>query len=141
MTKEKLIELGVEEGDTINIKGSHYKYAYLILQLQLERGFIKLENETDGVSFWMEIDDVEIINHTPYKNLTNTNFEAYKKPCVFSEVKNWCHLSKKDDFIEVCRWGNTEGLDITINDTTISLTDGQLELINALIKKLDDDNN
>jgi hypothetical protein len=41
------------------------------------------------------------------------------------------------DYIEITEWTNGEGWDITINDTKhFSLTDGELDAINYLIKHL-----
>jgi hypothetical protein len=136
MTKEKFIELGIEEYDTIQLKNTSIKEVYTVVEIQLKRGFVKLKNQTDDVSFWMAIEEIDIINHSPYFKKPQENFNDYNKPCVFSEVKDWCILSKDTDFIEICRWGNDEGMDITINDTTIGVTDGQFNLINALVKKL-----
>ena len=40
------------------------------------------------------------------------------------------------DFIEVTEWTNGEGWDIWLNDRPMSLTCGQLEAINYLVKTL-----
>lgn len=44
---------------------------------------------------------------------------------------------KDSDFIEITEWHNGEGWDIAINERIISLTWGQLEAINYLIKSLE----
>lgn len=46
-------------------------------------------------------------------------------------------LAKKGDFIEVTEWVNGEGYDISVRDKLISLTHGEIEAINYLIKCLD----
>jgi len=47
----------------------------------------------------------------------------------------YCHLAKLDDIIQATGWPNGEGVDIFVVGSTsqyISLTYGQLELINIL---------
>lgn len=46
-------------------------------------------------------------------------------------------LAKKGDFVEVTEWVNGEGYDISVRDKLISLTHGEIEAINYLIKCLD----
>jgi hypothetical protein len=51
------------------------------------------------------------------------------------ELKDFDHLAKKNDFIEVTEWGNGEGYDITLSDNQIiSITIGQFNAIKKLIK-------
>ena len=59
---------------------------------------------------------------------------------VHDDLNKYCVLAKDTDFIEVTEWTNGEGWDITINDNVISLTWGQLEAINYLVKALDYEN-
>lgn len=64
--------------------------------------------------------------------------ECKKRKSVFSELNVFDYTAKENDFIQVTEWTNGEGWDITINDDIIfSLTQGQLEAINYLSKKLD----
>jgi len=68
------------------------------------------------------------------------NFEIYKREAIFAELKQFCHLSKEHDFIEVTEWNNGEGWDVTINTTSeqnISITYGQFDAIKKLIKQLE----
>lgn len=60
-----------------------------------------------------------------------------ERKSVSDELKKYDHLAKDTDFIEVTEWTNGEGWDIWLNDKLISLTYGQLEAINYLIKTLD----
>ena len=60
-----------------------------------------------------------------------------ERKSVSDELKKYDHLAKDTDFIEVTEWTNGEGWDIWLNDRQISLTYGQLEAINYLIKFLD----
>ena len=59
---------------------------------------------------------------------------------VHDDLNKYCILAKDTDFIEVTEWTNGEGWDITINDKVISLTWGELEAINYLVKALDYEN-
>jgi len=65
--------------------------------------------------------------------------ESYTRKSVFTELKEFCHLSKKGGFIEMTEWKNGEGVDIVIasfQDRSIQLTRGELEAIKKLTKKL-----
>lgn len=62
--------------------------------------------------------------------------EIKERKSVNDKLKKYDHLAKDSDFIEVTEWTNGEGWDISINDNIISLTWGQLEAINYLIKVL-----
>ena len=64
--------------------------------------------------------------------------ECKKRKSVFSELNVFDYTAKENNFIQVTEWTNGAGWDISINDDTIfSLTQGQLEAINYLSKKLD----
>ena len=63
--------------------------------------------------------------------------ELYKRKAVNDSLKKYDHLAKDSDFIEVTEWANGEGWDISLNNRLISLTYGQLEAINYLVKALD----
>lgn len=65
------------------------------------------------------------------------NLEKYNRPAIA------CNLNEFDpifadiyDFIEVCKWKNGEGYDISINDNHYSFTIGEIEAINYLITEL-----
>ena len=64
--------------------------------------------------------------------------ECKKRKSVFADLSVFDYTAKENNFIQVTEWTNGEGWDISINDDTIfSLTQGQLEAINYLSKKLD----
>lgn len=69
--------------------------------------------------------------------------EFNSRKSVNDKLKRYDYLAKDEEYIEVTEWTNGEGYDITINDKTIPLTEGQLNAINYLVKsleyKLDDD--
>lgn len=55
--------------------------------------------------------------------------EFVNRKSVHDDLKKYDYLSKDNDFIIVTEWTNGEGIDVTINDTLIPLTYGQLEAI------------
>lgn len=59
-----------------------------------------------------------------------------ERKSISDKLRKYDHLAKDDDFIEVTEWGNGEGWDITLNEQVISLTWGQLDAIDYLIKHL-----
>lgn len=63
--------------------------------------------------------------------------EVYNRKSVMANLKDFDHLSKEPDYIEVAQWNNGEGWDIFINERHVSLTYGQLEAINYLTKHLE----
>jgi hypothetical protein len=68
-----------------------------------------------------------------------TDIDLYDRQAAFVELKNFCHISKEHDFVEVTEWHNGEGFDITISTTTeqnVSVTYGQFDAIKKLIKTL-----
>ena len=69
--------------------------------------------------------------------------EFNSRKSVNDKLKRYDYLAKDEDYIEVIEWTNGEGYDITINDKTIPLTEGQLNAINYLVKSLEykSDNN
>lgn len=56
---------------------------------------------------------------------------------VNDKLKKYDYLAKDNDFIEVIEWTNGEGYDIIINDKIISLTSGQIDAINYLVRSLE----
>lgn len=72
-------------------------------------------------------------------NENNRGIEVYQRKAIFDELKNYCHLSKEHDYIEICEWYNGEGFDVEISGkpgAKFQLTWGQLDALNTLIKKL-----
>ena len=62
----------------------------------------------------------------------------YKTEAVFDELNKYCHFAKEDDYMEVIKWVNGEGFDITIHSVgqtkKFSLTYGELEALEVLTK-------
>lgn len=64
--------------------------------------------------------------------------EYNSRKSVNDKLKRYDYLAKDEDFIEIVEWTNGEGYDITINDDKIiSLTKGQIDAIDYLIKSLE----
>lgn len=65
------------------------------------------------------------------------NVENYNRRAVCCNLDEFDPIfADETDFVEVCEWKNGEGYDISINDTHISLTYGELEAINYLVTQL-----
>lgn len=62
--------------------------------------------------------------------------EILERKSISDKLRKYDYLAKEDDFIEVTEWGKGEGWDITLNEQVISLTWGQLDAIDYLIKHL-----
>lgn len=56
---------------------------------------------------------------------------------INDKLKKYDYLAKDNDDIEVIEWINGEGYDIIINDKIISLTSGQINAINYLVRSLE----
>ena len=69
-------------------------------------------------------------------------FQAYNRVSMFSELKEYCHHAKPNDYIEVTEWHNGEGIDVDVCSTnkgnqTFMLTYGEWQLLKKLVKALD----
>lgn len=69
-----------------------------------------------------------------------SNIEKYERKAVFSNLNEYCYLSKEHDYIEITEWKNGEGFDVCISqsngDDTFQLTFGQFDAIKKLLKQL-----
>lgn len=67
--------------------------------------------------------------------------EKYKRKAIFSYLKDFCHLSDENSYMEVTEWKNGEGFDISIFDAMenriFSMTYGQFDLLKKMVKKLE----
>lgn len=63
--------------------------------------------------------------------------EFNNRKSISDKLKKYDYLAKDNDFIEIIEWTNGEGYDITINDKIISLTRGQIDAINYLVRSLE----
>lgn len=65
------------------------------------------------------------------------NIEYNKRRAASCNTSAFCHLAKDNSFIEVTEWTSGEGWDVTIDDKSFSITFGELEALNYLIKTID----
>ena len=57
---------------------------------------------------------------------------------ITDKLKKYDYLAKDNEYIEVIEWTNGDGYDIIINDDKIiSLTRGQIDAINYLVRSLE----
>lgn len=55
-----------------------------------------------------------------------------KRKSVHTELRDYCHMAKPHDIVEVCEWTNGEGWDIAVGSKTFQLTMGELQAIQVL---------
>lgn len=60
----------------------------------------------------------------------NMNFNLRRT--VSAPLRDYCHMAKPHDVIEVCEWSNGEGWDVAIGNTQVQLTMGELQAITVL---------
>jgi hypothetical protein len=59
------------------------------------------------------------------------------KKSIYDDLQKYDCLKSKSSFIEITKWTNGEGWDITIDEKIFSLTYGELEAIKYLTRVLD----
>lgn len=68
--------------------------------------------------------------------------DKYNRQCAFTELSDFCYLSKENDFMEIVEWKNGDGFDVTLSATheqMFALTYGQFKALKKLIKELDNE--
>ena len=69
-----------------------------------------------------------------------TEIARYKLDAVFVTLREFDHLAKLDDFMEVSLWHNLEGFDVHLSsygDQQFQLSWGQFKALKKLVKELD----
>jgi len=68
-------------------------------------------------------------------SLGKSGISVDTRESITVELKPYCFFSKDDHFVEVCRWSNGEGFDISFSksDKNISLTQGEWDAIQVAI--------
>jgi hypothetical protein len=51
---------------------------------------------------------------------------------VYTDLKDYCHMAKPDDVIEITEWTNGEGWDVAFPNRSFHLTHGELQAILVL---------
>lgn len=59
--------------------------------------------------------------------------EQYERKARMTNLKQYDHLAKEHDYIEVTEWHNGEGFDVTINEKQFTLTWGEFEALTVLV--------
>lgn len=65
------------------------------------------------------------------------DIQYFKRKSASCSLKTFDCLAKESSFIKVTEWTNGEGFDINIDDRHISLTYGEIDAINFLIKSIE----
>lgn len=71
-----------------------------------------------------------------------SEFKTNTRKAVFGELDGYCPFAKENgnDYIEVTKWTNYEGFDVTVNDVqgevNFKLTNGEFKLLKKLVKQL-----
>lgn len=65
------------------------------------------------------------------------DIQYFKRKPASCSLKTFDCLAKESSFVEVTEWTNGEGFDINIDDKQISLTYGEIDAINFLIKSVE----
>ena len=55
-----------------------------------------------------------------------------QRKTVHADLKDYCHMAKPHEVIEVCEWTNGEGWDVSIGTRNIQLTFGELDALLVL---------
>ena len=63
--------------------------------------------------------------------------EIKRVKCAMADLKKFCHFAKDYDQITVTEWSNGEGFYVDLADHCLSMTYGQLEAIQFLVKSID----
>jgi len=74
------------------------------------------------------------------RRLSVADITTYKLDAAFAPLREFDHLAKPDDFIEVSLWHNGEGFDVNLNsngEQRFSLTWGMFKALKKLVKELD----
>lgn len=77
---------------------------------------------------------------TIYEQKKQMEISVVNRPSASAQLEGWCYFAKPDDEMEICEWGNGEGLDVTITrdgeQTKVQITWGEWELLTKLVKAL-----
>lgn len=64
----------------------------------------------------------------------------YNRKAVFTELKEYCHFSQENDFMELTEWNNGEGFDLRIDthhdNTLIGMTWGEYDALRDLANRI-----
>ena len=84
----------------------------------------------------------ELANLLKQQQMSKQQFKVESRKSLFSEIGEYCYLSKEHDYIEVTEWTNRDGFDIDLSSLghqKMSITWGQFKLLKKLVKQLEND--
>ena len=87
---------------------------------------------------------IELANKIKQEQMSKQQFTVASRKSIFSEVDEYCYLSKEHDYIEITEWSDGDGVDIDVSSLgqqKMSITWGQFKLIKKLVKQLDKEYN
>lgn len=82
----------------------------------------------------------ELANKIKQEQMSKQQFKVASRKSIFSEIGEYCYLSKEHDYIEVTEWTNRDGFDVdlsSLGSQKMSITWGQFKLIKKLVKQLE----
>lgn len=74
------------------------------------------------------------------EQMSKQQFKVASRKSVFSEIGEYCYLSKEHDYIEITEWTNGDGFDVdlsSLGEQRIAITYGQFKLLKHLVKQLE----
>ena len=77
------------------------------------------------------------------EQMSKQQFKVASRKSVFSEIGEYCYLSKENYFIEGTEWTNGDGFDLdlsSLGEQRIAITYGQFKLLKKLVKQLENNN-
>lgn len=55
-----------------------------------------------------------------------------QRRAVYADLRDYCHMAKPHEIVEVTEWTNGEGWDISIGNRNFQLTMGELQALQVL---------
>ena len=77
------------------------------------------------------------------EQMSKQQFKVASRKSIFSEIGEYCYLSKEHDYIEITEWTNGDGFDIDVaseGQQKMGITWGQFKLIKKIVKQLEKEN-
>ena len=82
----------------------------------------------------------QLANKIKQEQMSKQQFKVASRKSVFSEIGEYCYLSKEHDYIEITEWTNRDGFDVDLSSLgaqKMSITWGQFKLLKKLVKQLE----
>ena len=73
--------------------------------------------------------------------VNKNKMEISKRKAIFHELNDYCIFANKNDYMEVTKWSNEEGVDVILSavdgNQRFAFTWGQFDLLKKMIKKIE----